>query len=339
MNRYTNSYTRVVIDKTRISRRKFKGRICHNCKKIFPSKELCYNHYKRKLCKKRKNQPQHHQQQLQHHFYKCNICGAYYEMYSILQRHMREHAYMKRIGKKLGISGLKNTARLRGGGSPSQRRQRQRQRRRRGEEGEAGDEHSIGRNNVDGPSSSRQRSPSLSSNDENDNVPLMHLTQQNNEPVLPARWGWTTHILTLNTSDFDSELLSKLMLAEIKSEISERKKIIRHEHDIDATGNTSNNDNDDDDNDDNDSSNEDLENDERFFTLSMIATLKVYFYKLDLGTSLGKNNQTTKVKVRTNGGEHDDNETLVNVYFHSSSVRLFSEKLKKEIHLIIDNFK
>ena len=41
MNRYTNSYTRVVIDKTRISRKKFKGRICHNCKKIFPSKELC----------------------------------------------------------------------------------------------------------------------------------------------------------------------------------------------------------------------------------------------------------------------------------------------------------
>ena len=52
MNRYTNSYTKVVIDKTRISRRKFEGRICHNCKKIFPSRELCFNHYKRKLCKK-----------------------------------------------------------------------------------------------------------------------------------------------------------------------------------------------------------------------------------------------------------------------------------------------
>ena len=171
----------------------------------------------------------------------------------------------------------------------------------------------------------------MSSNDENDNVPLMHLTQQDNDPVLPARWGWTTHILTLNTSDFDSELLSKLMLAEIKSEIFERKQIIPNELNDDANGNSPN--------DNVDSYNKELGNDKRFFTLSMIATLKVYFYKLDLGTSLGKNNQTTKVKVRTNGGEHDDNETLVNVYFHSSSVRLFSGKLKEEIHLIVDNFK
>ena len=121
MNRYTNSYTKDDIDKTRISRRKFKGRICHNCKKIFPSRELCFNHYNHKLCKKSKPVSKNQlQQQQQHHYYKCNICGDY-EMYSILQRHMREHAYMKRIGKKMGLSGLKNTARLRGGRSPSQR--------------------------------------------------------------------------------------------------------------------------------------------------------------------------------------------------------------------------
>ena len=115
MNRYTNLYTKVVLDKTRISRRKLEGRICHNCKKVFPSKEMCFNHYSRKLCKKskptRKNQ--------QHHYYKCDICGAYYEMHSILQRHMREHAYMKRIRKKMGLPGGRYNAQLRGGGSPS----------------------------------------------------------------------------------------------------------------------------------------------------------------------------------------------------------------------------
>ena len=84
-----------------------------------------FNHYKRKLCKKSKPVSKNRLQQQQHHYYKCNICGAYYEMYSILQRHMREYAYMKRIGKKMGLSGLKNVARLRGGGSPSQHRQRQ----------------------------------------------------------------------------------------------------------------------------------------------------------------------------------------------------------------------
>ena len=87
MNRYKDLYTKIVINKAQLSReRKLKGRICHNCKKIFPTKEMCFNHYSRKHCKKRK----YTNNNQQHHYYKCNICGEYYEMYSILQRHMRE---------------------------------------------------------------------------------------------------------------------------------------------------------------------------------------------------------------------------------------------------------
>ena len=71
-------------------------------------------------------------------------------MYSILQRHMREYAYMKKIGKKIGLSSLKNVARLCKGGSSSHHRQRQRRKK-----GNASDEHSIARNDVVGPSSSR----------------------------------------------------------------------------------------------------------------------------------------------------------------------------------------
>ena len=316
MNRYTNLYTKVVLDKTRISRRKLEGRICHNCKKVFPSKEMCFNHYSRKLCKKSK--PARKNQQQQHHYYKCNICGAYYEMHSILQRHMREHVYMKRIRKKMGLLGGRYNAQLRGGGSPSRRR---------------ANKHPVTQNNDDdaipGPST-RRESPSSSDDDQNDDVPLMHLTRD--EPVLPARWGWTTHVLTLNTSNFDSELLARLMLAEIKSEISERKRVIQNEHN-DADGNNSSNESPDD---------ELVENDERFSTLSMIAILKVYFYKLDLGASLGKNNQTTKVRRKHSvgsSGEHDDDETLVDAYFHSSPIRLLSGNLKEEIHFIVDNFK
>ena len=153
-----------------------------------------------------------------------------------------------------------NGAHLRGSGFPLQHQQRRK-------EGKDNNEYSITRENVAGPSSSRQKSP-FSLDNENGNVSLMHLTRDNNS-VLPVRWGWTTHILTLNTLDFDSELISKLMLAEIKSEISERKQIIQNELNDGANGNSPN--------DNDDSYNKELGNDKRFFTLSMIASPKVYF--------------------------------------------------------------
>ena len=97
---------------------------------------------------------------------------------------------------------------------------------------------------------------SFSLDNENANVSLIYLTRDNNS-VLPVRWGWTTHILTLNTLDFDSELISKLMFAEIKSEIFERKQIIPNELNDNANGNSPN--------DNADSYNKELGNDKRFY--------------------------------------------------------------------------
>ena len=57
---------------------------------------------------------------------------------------------------------------------------------------------------------------------------------------------------------------------------------------------------------------------------------------------MGKNNQTTKLRKHSVGSneEHDDDdETLVDAYFHSSPIRLLSGNLKEEIHFIVDNFK
>ena len=82
----------------------------------------------------------------------------------------------------------------------------------------------------------------------------------------------------------------------------------------------------------------DLEDDEQFSTLSMIANLKVYFYKLNLGASLGRKNQTDKVKKNLSEN-NDEDETIVDAYFHSSPVRLLSGNLKEEVHFIVDNFK
>ena len=58
-----------------------------------------------------------------------------------------------------------------------------------------------------------------------DDIPLAHLVE--NRPIIPERWGWTTHVITLKMPDFDGELLAKLILEEIKSQISERKRLIQ----------------------------------------------------------------------------------------------------------------
>ena len=119
-------------------------------------------------------------------------------------------------------------------------------------------------------------------------------------PILPNRWEWTTHMLiSLNTPDFDGKLIARL--AEIKSEISERKRIIQNE--------------------DNDESPTDLEDDEQFSTLSMIANLKVYFYKLDLGASLGKKNQTAKVRKHYLVSSNVENDEDKNVKIRFKTVQ------------------
>ena len=72
----------------------------------------------------------------------------------------------------------------------------------------------------------------------------------------------------------------------------------------------------------------------------MIANLKVLFYKLDLGAQLGKKNQTTErakpLPLQNNSNNED--ETVVDAYFHSSPVRLLSGNLVEEVHFIVDNF-
>ena len=111
----------------------------------------------------------------------------------------------------------------------------------------------------------------------------------------------------------------KLILTEIKSVISTRRHLIREgrrhvsEYDEEST---------------------------KFSTLSMIANLKVLFYKLDLGAQLGKKNQTTErtkpLPLQNNSNNED--ETVVDAYFHSSPVRLLSGNLVEEVHFIVDNF-
>ena len=63
---------------------------------------------------------------------------------------MREHAYMKRIEKKMGFPGENNGAHLCGSGFPLQHQQRRK-------EGKDNNEYSITRENVAGPFSSRQK--------------------------------------------------------------------------------------------------------------------------------------------------------------------------------------
>ena len=53
----------------------------------------------------------------------------------------------------------------------------------------------------------------------------------------------------------------------------------------------------------------------------MLATLKVYFYKLDMGSALGKKKQTidrNRPFPRNTNGDRDKDETLVDAYFQSS---------------------
>ena len=72
----------------------------------------------------------------------------------------------------------------------------------------------------------------------------------------------------------------------------------------------------------------------RFFTLSMIANLKVYFYKIDLGKSEQAIERNRPFSRSTNA-QGDENETMFDAYFHSSSVRLLSGNLEAEIHFIV----
>ena len=67
---------------------------------------------------------------------------------------MREHAYMKRIEKKMGFPGENNGAHLRGSGFPLQHQQRRK-------EGKDNNEYSITREMLPVLFSSRQKAPFL----------------------------------------------------------------------------------------------------------------------------------------------------------------------------------
>ena len=307
MDSNKNYYTKVVLTDGNMSKRRLKDRECFGCGKLFPTKEKCYVHSTH--CKK-KRRDRTRRGRRRHEYFKCNFCGAYFELFAVLQRHLRDHAYEKRMAKKLGV-GRDAAIRLRGGGGENRA--------------------AVRRDDVPGPSSRRDDGSTSGSDDD---VPLAHLVDDN-RPIIPERWGWTTHVITLQTPDFDGELLVRLMLEEIESQISERKRLIRRENaDRDGPPSSSGEELSDDD---------ELKSDARFSTLSMIATLKVYFYKIDLGSALGEKKQTIERKrpfPRSGGadaGEEED-ETLVDAYFHSSPVRLLSGNLKAEVHYIVENF-
>ena len=305
MNQYENLFTKIKLHRNKMKKNRTDGCLCYNCGKVFPTREMCFKHYSSGKCNRKKwKNPKK-----QDIYYKCNFCGVHYEMISVLRRHLRDHAYEKRMLKKLGLG---KVGQLRGGGNKSSM-------------------STSAENDAPGPSGLRQnRRDNESSSEDDEDIPLLHLV--GNNPILPEKWGWTTHIIMINTPDFDGDLLVRLILSEIKSQISERKRKIRREINDggDSPGPSSSS----------DDSEEELENDDRFSTLSMIANLKVYFYKVNIGASLGANNQTTdrKKHLSPKNLETGEDDTLVDAYFHSSPVRLLSGNLEEEIYFIVENF-
>ena len=281
MDRCQKLYSK--IDMNNASRKVKKDLSCFTCGKIFPSKELCFAHYRKKFCKNRVDNSVKNQG-----FYRCNICHKYYKLHSALQRHLRTHAYNDSIMKKMA----KKSSNLRGGG--------------------------------------RILSASDDSNDssDDDTTPLSHLS--GNEPILPETWGWSTHTVNLNTPDFDGDLLNDLINREIKSQIEERRKTIRRDADDDVDEVRAGGDR------------FDLLFDERYSTLSMIAVLKVMFYKVNLGADLGETNQNTSQRrkpIATKKNQNrDDHEVIIDAYFHSSPAKLLEGNIEEEVRLIIENF-
>ena len=280
-----NLYKQVVLSKKDIG--KHGKNKCFNCGKIFPNEVMCFEHYRKKNCR------QKNINNAMYRYYKCNCCGKYYALLSILKRHLRDHMHKKSI-KEI----LKKGSVLRGGG------------------GDASQDHT---NNA---------SPRVDDSEEND-IPLAHLA--GNDPILPEKWGWTVHVINLNTPQFDSALLSRLIINEIKSQISARRHFLRNEI-ID---------NGDEDSDEDEEDVFDLKKDSRFSTLSMIALLKVYFYKMKLSANLGEekqNNKHRKPLPTEQDKSQDEDETIVDAYFHSNPVRLLTAGLEEEVHFIVENF-
>ena len=306
MGRYKNRYSKMVLTDGNMSKRELKDRECFKCGKLFPTKEKCFFHYAR--CKKKRDDRTRRGRR-RYEYFKCNFCGDFFELFAVLQRHLRDHAYEKRMAKKLGV-GKDVAVRLRGGGDGN---------------------GAVRRDDVPGPSS-RPDDGSASGSDDDDDVPLAHRVGE--RPVIPKRWGWTTHVIDLQTPDFDGELLARLILEEIRSQIAERKRLIRSGN-VDREGRSSSSG-------EELSDDDELESDARFSTLSMIANLKVYFYKIDLGSALGEKKQTIERNrpfPRSGANaEGDEDETLVDAYFHSSPVRLLSGNLEEEVHYIVENF-
>ena len=305
-------YTKVLLDRKGAGR----GCTCFSCGKVFPTAEKCSTHYKQKFCKRQTGTSRRGEK---YKFYKCNFCGKFYALFSMFRRHLRSHTYDREIMKKIRVGGM-----LMGGGNlPTRRSGRLRNRR----QGKAG----VG-NDTAGPSS-RQGNHDEASSDSDDSgdgtPPLAGHVLGREAPLLPARWGWTEHTINLNAPNFDGEFLRGLLLRETKSQILERRRMLHEEIHDNGDGVSQ------------PYEDELFKNDVRYSTLSMTVTLKVFFYKMNLGMNLGQTSQQEKRRKplpTETDKSHDVDETIIESYFHSHPVRLLAGNLKAELLFIVESF-
>ena len=110
------------IDLDSAAHRRF-AKKCFRCGSLFPTDERLFHHYRQRRCKKRrvgstgKNNV----------YFKCEACNEYYKFRSTFRRHLRAHAFDRRVMKRL----LKTTPSVRGGGGRKNCKRRRRRRRRR----------------------------------------------------------------------------------------------------------------------------------------------------------------------------------------------------------------
>ena len=211
-------------------------------------------------------------------YFKCEACNEYYKFRSTLRRHLRAHAFDRRLMKRL----LKTTPSVRGGG--------------------------VGKTASD-------------DDDDEDDVPLAQTAQRSlKEPILPEKWGCSTREIELKTPDFDGEALADLVMNEIDSEIKKRRDSRRRRR----------------------RNGDPRDDDPDYSTLSMLAALFVMFYKTGLGANLGEDEQRRSNRGKPAADTHDrtgdDDETLIDAWFHSHPVLLLQGNLEDELVDIAENF-
>ena len=270
-------YTKIDLNKSNAGASKK----CYTCKKLFPTDEQLFEHYRQKMCSR--NREAKKQDNV---YYKCKICFKHYRFYSQMQRHLRTHTFNKRLMKRMARRGIRENPR--GGG-------------RAGHDGYDDDDD----------------------DDEMDDVPLAHFAD--NDPISPARWGFTNNEILLNAPDLDGEELVRVMMKEIRAEIRQRRA----------------------DNGKKGRRNEEKSFNRRYSMLSMLAVLHVIFYKIDLGSNLGESEQgkdkrRTSRRQKPTADNHDktgdDGQTLIPAYFHSNPVLLLQGNLEQDLAFLVENF-